>query len=374
MKSEWFLLLQKVAVAVANFVGGLLLVSTMKLCLQTEDAFRYPLFLSSLQQLFIWASIGACMQLKARRDAAQNLLPSPVSSVPISVYVWAIFPVSVWGALSIGCANTALMYIYPSLHEMIQGLTPLWVIFLGKIFTPQKRHNLQTYVSLIPTLLGGVLCVHGEIGELSLFGLCASMFAVIARVLRMIAQERVFHGATDDVGRKLDSVALLFRTAPLNFVLFFLFSLAYEDLLGFSSATEFSQLRVYAFLSLRLHQSTYWYFLLSSFTACFFNISSFLQVEMLGTLIPSLITQLKTPSAIITSWLLFGNVCTSQQWIGSFLVCFGLLYFQQYGKSEVQPLPGSNAASSRCTVFRFIRVTVVLIVLALSVMNLHGKL
>merc|ERR1719450_1705184 len=101
------------------------------------------------------------------------------------------------------------------------------------------------------------------------------MFAVIARVLRMIAQERVFHGATDDVGRKLVSVA-------------------YEDLLGFSAATEFSQLRVYAFLSLRLHQSTYWYFLLSSFTACFFNISSFLQVEMLGTLIPSLITQLKT--------------------------------------------------------------------------------
>lgn len=37
MKSEWFLLLQKVAVAVANFVGGLLLVSTMKLCLQTEE-------------------------------------------------------------------------------------------------------------------------------------------------------------------------------------------------------------------------------------------------------------------------------------------------------------------------------------------------
>mmetsp|Transcript_22094 Transcript_22094/g.58482 ORF Transcript_22094/g.58482 Transcript_22094/m.58482 type:complete len:375 (-) Transcript_22094:14-1138(-) len=373
MKSEWLVLLPKVAVAVANFLGGLLLVSTMKLCLQTEDAFRYPLFLSALHQLFIWASTGAYMQWKTRRDAAQNLSPSSSSSVPISVYVGTIFPVAFCGAISIGCANTALMYIYPSLHEMIQGLTPLWVIFLGKIFTPQKRHNLQTYVSLIPILLGGVLCVHGEVGELSSIGLVASMLAVVARVLRMIAQERVFHGATNDACRKLDSVSLLFRTAPLNCVLFFLFSLAYEDLLGFSSATEFSQLRVYAFLSLRMHRSTYWYFLLSGFTACFFNISSFLQVEMLGTLIPSLITQLKTPSSIITSWLLFGNVCTPLQWLGSFLVCIGLLYFQRYGKSELQPVLASNAASSRSGVWRFIRVAVVLIILALSLMNLHDQ-
>merc|ERR1712232_1036115 len=42
--------------------------------------------------------------------------------------VKVVVPFSVLGASSIACGNAALLFLYPSFHEMLQNLTPLWTV------------------------------------------------------------------------------------------------------------------------------------------------------------------------------------------------------------------------------------------------------
>ena len=54
-----------------------------------------------------------------------------------------------------------MISIYPSLHEMLQGLCPLWVVIIARLLT-DKRYNRAAILSLIPLIVGGWLCIFGE--------------------------------------------------------------------------------------------------------------------------------------------------------------------------------------------------------------------
>ena len=72
-----------------------------------------------------------------------------------------IVPFAIFGAASIGTGNLALVYLYPSFHEMIQNTTPFWTLLVMAIFGG-KVYNRWSYLSMIPVCGGGILCGIGE--------------------------------------------------------------------------------------------------------------------------------------------------------------------------------------------------------------------
>ena len=59
--------------------------------------------------------------------------------------IMIVGPFAFFGASCVACANTALLYIYPSLHEMIQNLGPIWQIIVTKLLLHDKNYNMWIY-------------------------------------------------------------------------------------------------------------------------------------------------------------------------------------------------------------------------------------
>jgi len=56
-----------------------------------------------------------------------------------------VAPFSLLGAASIACGNMALVYLYPSFHEMLQNSTPFWTVVCSIAF---KGSSYNTYAYL----------------------------------------------------------------------------------------------------------------------------------------------------------------------------------------------------------------------------------
>merc|ERR1719245_816262 len=73
-----------------------------------------------------------------------------------------VFPIAVFNTCSIGFANAALTFIFPSLHEMIQGTTPLFTL-LSSVVLESKRFNGWAYAAMLPVCGGAALSAASEI-------------------------------------------------------------------------------------------------------------------------------------------------------------------------------------------------------------------
>ena len=90
------------------------------------------------------------------------------------------------GALSIACGNLALVYLYPSFHEMIQNTTPFWTLVVMST-VGRVDYNRWSYLAMVPVCGGGILCGLGELNW-NLLGVGVSLGCVGFRALRVWKQ------------------------------------------------------------------------------------------------------------------------------------------------------------------------------------------
>ena len=55
----------------------------------------------------------------------------------------------------------ALVFLFPSFHEMLQNTTPFWTVVCCILFAG-KMYNTAAYLALIPVTFGGAICAWGE--------------------------------------------------------------------------------------------------------------------------------------------------------------------------------------------------------------------
>lgn len=164
--------------------------------------------------------------------------------------------------------------------------------------------------------MGGCLCLIGEPTQWGLAGVMLVIGSAVCRVLKTLLQASLMSGR-----QAIGSNALLYYAAPFNLCLYGLGSGALEGSGPWRDVTkaEFGG-RGWVLLCL------------ASAAAGIYNVVSFLLIKHLGALGSLVFGNLKTPSIVIVSYFIFGNVCSWLQVCGWFVVTAGLILYRTHGK------------------------------------------
>eukprot|EP00929_Paragymnodinium_shiwhaense_P027938 TRINITY_DN16287_c0_g1_i3.p1 TRINITY_DN16287_c0_g1~~TRINITY_DN16287_c0_g1_i3.p1 ORF type:complete len:338 (+),score=35.69 TRINITY_DN16287_c0_g1_i3:499-1512(+) len=293
--------------------------------------------------------------------AQQMLLPH----LTFSEQLRKILPFSIFGASSVAVANLALLFIYPSFHEMIQNTTPFWTLLVMITFG-KTSYNRWSYLAMLPVCGGGLICSLAEV-NVHFGGICLSISATVLRALRVLVQARVLcedpvapadakkkkylevselesndadakneeemaglvAGDSSAQSRnvpvrkqlKLNSMALLYYASPFNATIYVVWSLLNEGLEPWR-----------LFFGSHLSRSTYVATVGSALMAAIFNLFAFLMVARLGPLTSMAMGNLKNFLIIAVSVLLFHNSCSATQIIGFLIVSAGVMMNSWCGK------------------------------------------
>lgn len=287
-----------------NFCTSILLVNSVKFIYVRFD-FCFPLFVACLHMLFSWALCAACLCFP------QTHFERPLFTC--AERVWRVAPFAVCGAATIACSNTALVFLYPSTHEMIQATTPFFALLTSVVFKV-KSFNYWAYGAMFPLCCGAALTAAGDV-NFSWTGTFLSVASVEFRVLRSLLQGWLL---CDD---KVDPISLCYYMAPFNVLLFGL---------GGAVLEGSAPLRQLAACQPRLIAAL----LLSSVFACTFNIATFLTIKYLDPVGSVVVLNAKIPSTILVSLVLFKNPVEMHQFLALFLTLLGIWLYGKKGSSE----------------------------------------
>ncbi|CAD7935243.1 unnamed protein product [Amoebophrya sp. A25] len=226
--------------------------------------------------------------------------------------IFLVTPFSFLGAASIGCGNMALVHLYPSFHQMLQNTSPIWAVVCAMTFA-SKRFNDVAYMSLIPVCVGGALAAWGEPSQFEWIGVVLSIVSSVLRALRATLQGLLMQGQ-----EKLDSIALIYYSSPVNVAIFLLASLVIE---GSAPWVEILDVPMSGIL---------WILLAACCAACF-NLLGYLILGYMGAVGAMVVGNLKTPTSIVTSYLVFGNGITTIQVSGFVMAAVGTYIYSAHG-------------------------------------------
>eukprot|EP00391_Amoebophrya_sp_Ameob2_P006539 CAMPEP_0178995196 /NCGR_PEP_ID=MMETSP0795-20121207/7706_1 /TAXON_ID=88552 /ORGANISM="Amoebophrya sp., Strain Ameob2" /LENGTH=569 /DNA_ID=CAMNT_0020687503 /DNA_START=75 /DNA_END=1786 /DNA_ORIENTATION=+ len=291
---------------VASFVISMALVHITK-WIYVQYRFEHPLWLTITHMLMSYV-------MAVTMIFVFNWVPDR-RPVPFSEQLFFILPFSFLGAASIACGNISLVHLYPSFHQMLQNTSPLWTFVCSLCFF-DKRYNSAAYWSLLPVCLGGALTAWGEPSKFAWIGVVVSLGASIFRALRAVLQATLMHGK-----EPIDSISLLYYATPFNMVIFLVASVALE---GDQPWRDIAHVPVEGWL----------WIVAGACCAALFNLFGFLLVGQLGAVGSMVIGNLKTPTTIVTSYLIFGNNIAPVQVLGFSIATVGAYIYTAHGKEE----------------------------------------
>ncbi|KAK4705473.1 hypothetical protein P7C70_g725, partial [Phenoliferia sp. Uapishka_3] len=113
--------------------------------------------------------------------------------------------------INIAVSNLSLHLVTVPFHQCVRALTPLATVVLSVMFL-HKRPSRDTYLSLLPVVLGVVFATFGEYNY-TMRGLILTLLGMFLAAVKTIVTNRV------QVGRlKLHPLDLLIRMSPLAFM------------------------------------------------------------------------------------------------------------------------------------------------------------
>jgi len=259
------------AYTITAFIISITLLNLTKWIYVTHS-FKYPLFLTGGHMI-------ASYFLAAVMIFVLDLVPNR-RRIEFKDQVLLVAPFSLMGASSIACGNMALVFLFPSFHEMLQNTTPFWTVLCSIIFAG-RRYNTNAYLTLIPITCGGAICALGEQSDFRLLGVIISFMAAIFRALRAIVQSNLMSGQEN-----IDSITLLFYAAPFNLCLFLIGSIIIEGIAPWMEIWSVSFGGLVCIAG-------------SCCMAALYNLFAFLMVGHMGAVGSMIVGYLKTPSIIL---------------------------------------------------------------------------
>ncbi|GAA5876629.1 hypothetical protein JCM8547_002425 [Rhodosporidiobolus lusitaniae] len=113
--------------------------------------------------------------------------------------------------INIAVSNLSLHLVSVPFHQVVRAMTPLFTIIIS-IILYRKSHSRQTYLSLVPVILGVVFATFGDY-SFTAWGFILTLIGTLLAALKTIITNRV------QVGRlKLHPLDLLVRMSPLAFM------------------------------------------------------------------------------------------------------------------------------------------------------------
>jgi len=295
--------------------------------------YTYPLFISSLHMLFCWVMCGLYLQF---------IKGWPEKTLTIRQQIVSVWPLGVCFALSIASNNLSLVYIFPSLNQMLASLGPIITVGLA-VMIFGTRYNWYTWASMV-SISGGLMICASFDADFNAAGVTFAMLATALRGLKSIMQQRI-------LTEKVDSILLLFYMAPCAGASMLLGSAWQEGAqpVAVLLESEPSGARACALL-----------LALGSCNACFVNLANFLVTKHTSAVTLQVLGNVKSCLNIGVSVVVFGNQIQALQSVGVAVCMFGTWVYNKKGgvydgarRDHVRP--GATAEVSRS--FDVVRAT-----------------
>ncbi|GAB5370185.1 hypothetical protein AAMO2058_001470800 [Amorphochlora amoebiformis] len=156
---------------------------------EPQIAFSYPIILSGLSCLVTDTAIVGVWGTGLAKFAAPKLDKLPSFVV-----------VTVMTALGMAFQNLALNLLSVALQQALRATLPVCVVLFERAILG-KTHNLWIYVSLLPLMVGPMLCVKGSHGgDISMLGLIYMSIGVLMSALKVVYLEKVVRSVRKDMG------------------------------------------------------------------------------------------------------------------------------------------------------------------------------
>ncbi|KAE8635412.1 hypothetical protein XENTR_v10002611 [Xenopus tropicalis] len=262
--------------------------------------FKYPLLLSSFHMLtailldYPLIRFGL-LNLKAEEEVALNANAR-----------FKVFLLSLTFCSSIAFGNLGLSCVQLSFAQMIYTTTPIFTLFLSKVFLG-TRHNTLKYTAMVPICLGACFSIIGEVqfDQTGCFYLFASTFL---RGLKSIQQSSLLKE------EKIHSVKLLYLMSIPSFCILFLAAIVLESEVVWEVPPDCDN-RLWLFI------------LLSCMGSVLYNLASFCVITFTSAVTIHVLGNLNIVGNLVLSRVLFGSHLTVLSYIGIGLTLAGMFMY-----------------------------------------------
>ncbi|KAK9898335.1 TPT-domain-containing protein [Cystobasidium minutum MCA 4210] len=232
--------------------------------------------------------------------------------------------------VNIAVSNLSLNLVTVPLHQVVRSTTPLFTIVMS-ICLFGKSYLFETYLSLIPVVIGVCLATYGDYSGTP-WGVCLTLFGAWLASVKGIATNRIL------VGRlKFHPLDLLLRMSPL----------AFAQCLAFSYASgEMGEIYNRTFITGTLTKTQWFSLGINGALAFGLNLVSFTANKKTGALTMSVAANVKQVLTIVLAVVLFNLTINGVNLIGISLTIAGGAYYSyvEY-KSKQKPVPAGVSSA-----------------------------
>jgi len=283
--------------------------------------FRYPIFLT-MMHMVMCAFLS--MTVRASGIVPKQAIKGRKHAIKIAVLA-VVFVASVVGG------NISLRFIPVSFNQAIGATTPFFTALLS-LFIMRQKESTQTYMTLIPIVLGIMIASKAE----PLFhpvGFVACFSATFARALKSVLQGLLLTSDTE----KLDSLNLLMYMSPVAlFVLVASANIMEPDAFG-------------VFYQNSLDSPQFFFTLMLNCVLAFsVNLTNFLVTKCTSPLTLQVLGNAKGAVAVVVSIILFRNPVSGIGMVGYGITIAGVVAYSEAkkrGKEAAAKRMGGGASS-----------------------------
>ncbi|GAA5915666.1 uncharacterized protein JCM6883_000710 [Sporobolomyces salmoneus] len=217
--------------------------------------------------------------------------------------------------INIAVSNLSLHLVSVPFHQVVRAMTPLFTMALS-IVLYRKRYSRQTYLSLVPVIMGVAFATFGDYSATA-WGFFLTLIGAVLAAFKTIITNRV------QVGRlKLHPLDLLVRMSPLAFMqcVFFGWWSGELERVRIYGATEMTQQKGIALA-------------INGAIAFGLNVVSFTANKKTSALTMTVAANVKQVLSIVLAVLIFNLVLNPTNLLGIVLTLFGGAW---YAKVELQ--------------------------------------
>ncbi|MCJ1468366.1 UAA transporter [Pseudocyphellaria aurata] len=179
-----------------------------------------------------------------------------------------LYAFSLLYTVNIAVSNLSLSMVTIPFHQVLRATTPAFTIAIYRFYY-SKTYSLDTYVSLVPVILGVGLATYGDYYA-TMLGFFLTLLGAILAALKTVVTNRM-----QTAGLHLTAIEILYRLSPLAFLQSI--AMAYLN-------DEFSGIERFLFEQGNLSLKVFLIFLINAAMAFGLNVTSFTANKKTGAL------------------------------------------------------------------------------------------
>lgn len=225
--------------------------------------------------------------------------------------------------INIAISNVSLAMVSVAFHQILRSTVPVFTILIYRLYYG-RSYSTQTYISLIPIILGVGLVTYGDY-YFTRLGFLLTLLGVVLAAVKTVVTNRVMTGT-----RKIPPLEFLLRMCPLAAIQSLLYAYFTGEgalFLVYVDEGHLTQYQIFALLS-------------NAIIAFLLNISSFQTNKVAGALTMTVCGNVKQVLTVLLGIVMFNVKVGLWNGLGMVIALAGAAYYSKVELNKKQEQAG----------------------------------